>query len=146
MKKEILFIVLGILVIGVGGYYWLGQKGDNYMPMPPAPAPLPTPTNVPPAPPASPNPSPIPPAPVSVEILNYQYSPKTISVKVGTTVTWTNKDTIPHTVTASGSNGGPDSTLFGLNGTYSYTFDKAGTYDYYCKPHPYMKGTVVVTN
>lgn len=147
MKKEMVWIILGILVVGGIGFSWYQSQAPQRAIVPPAPNPSP----IPPVPPASPNPSQVPPAPVapaqvSVDILNYQYVPKTITVKVGTTVTWTNRDTVPHTVTVTGANGGPDSTLFRQNETYSYTFDKAGTFDYYCKPHPYMKGSVVVTN
>lgn len=138
MKKEMVWIILGVLVVGGIGFYWYQSQG-------PIAPPAPSSGNIIPPVPDAPNPSPISPAPVSADILNYQYTPKTITVKVGTTVTWTNKDTVAHTVTVTGSGGGPDSTLFGQNQTYSYTFDKAGTYPYYCKPHPYMKGTVVVT-
>jgi amicyanin len=71
---------------------------------------------------------------------------KTIKVKKGTTVTWTNQDTAKHDVT-------PDtetaefkaSELFGKGQTYSVTFNTPGTYAYHCSPHPYMKGTVEVT-
>lgn len=79
----------------------------------------------------------------SVTISNFAFSPKTITIKKGTTVTWTNQDSVRHTVT--GVKGGPSSQLFGKGETYSYTFTDAGTFDYYCKPHPYMKGTIIVT-
>jgi amicyanin len=82
----------------------------------------------------------------SVEIKDYMYAPKAITVKVGTTVTWTNQDGVKHTVTTD--NDAPakiDSELFGKGETFSYTFEKAGTYNYYCQPHPYMKGSVTVT-
>jgi amicyanin len=80
----------------------------------------------------------------SVTISNYAYSPAVITVKVGTTVTWTNQDSVGHTVTAD-SGTGPDSELIDQGKSYSYTFDKAGTFTYHCSPHPYMKGTVIVT-
>ena len=80
----------------------------------------------------------------SVTIKDYAFSPATITVKVGTKVTWTNQDAVGHTVTAD-SGTGPDSQLIDQGQSYSYTFDKAGTYTYHCAPHPYMKGTVVVT-
>lgn len=71
---------------------------------------------------------------------------KVIKVKKGTTVTWTNEDSAQHDVT-------PDvetadfkaSELFGKSETYQVTFNTPGTYTYYCSPHPYMKGTVEVT-
>ncbi len=80
----------------------------------------------------------------TVTIQDFAYSPAAITVKVGTTVTWTNQDSVGHTVTVT-SGTGPDSQLFGKGETYSYTFKKAGTFDYFCKPHPYMKGSVTVT-
>ncbi len=71
---------------------------------------------------------------------------KTIRVKKGTTVTWTNEDNAKHDVT-------PDketaeftaSELFGKGETYTFTFNTVGTYAYHCSPHPYMKGTIEVT-
>lgn len=81
----------------------------------------------------------------NVDIANYAFSPAVITVKAGTTVTWTNKDTVRHNVVAD--NGGkPDGPLLLQSQTYSYTFSKAGTYSYHCSPHPYMHGTVVVTD
>jgi amicyanin len=81
-----------------------------------------------------------------VEIKSFAFGPASITVKVGTTVTWTNTDDVKHTVTAdTESADAPKSELFGKGLTYSYTFKKAGTYAYHCEPHPYMKGTVVVT-
>ncbi|MRS04355.1 hypothetical protein EG832_14240 [bacterium] len=77
-----------------------------------------------------------------VEIEDFAYVPATITVKVGTTVTWTNKDTVRHTVTAD--SGLFDSGLFGKGESFSYTFTEAGTYSYFCIPHTYMKGVVVV--
>lgn len=82
----------------------------------------------------------------SVTIQDYAYSPATITVKVGTTVTWTNKDNVEHTVTTDpGAPAAIESGLFGNGKSFSYTFTKAGTYAYHCQPHPYMKGTVTVT-
>jgi amicyanin len=77
-----------------------------------------------------------------VSIKNFAFSPATIKVKKGTTVTWTNEDSIEHTVT--GDSGGPDSELIGQGDTYTYTFNEAGTFDYHCKPHPNMVGKVIV--
>ena len=78
-----------------------------------------------------------------VLIQNMAFSPATITVSPGTTVIWTNKDAIAHTVTS-------DNSLFnsgsiGSNGTYSYTFSTAGSFPYHCSIHPMMKATVVVS-
>lgn len=75
-----------------------------------------------------------------VKIVNFNYTPSEDHVKVGTTVTWTNQDVTPHTVTGDWGT----SQLFGKGQSYSHTFETAGTYDYYCQPHPYMKGSIVV--
>ena len=77
-----------------------------------------------------------------VEIENFAFTPATITVKVGTTVTWTNKDTVRHTVTSD--KGLFDSGLFGKGESFSFTFTEAGTYTYHCTPHPNMKGTIIV--
>ena len=79
----------------------------------------------------------------TVDISNFAYDAETITVTKGTTVTWTNQDTVDHTVT--GTDGGPDSALLSKGQSYSYTFDEVGTFEYFCKPHPYMTGKVVVT-
>jgi plastocyanin len=115
-----------------------GQPAPVPAPMPahggmPAPEPAPAPAPAP-APGASPA------APASVEIHDYAFAPKTLSVPVGTTVTWKNHDGDAHTVTGAGLK----SKSFGMDATYSYTFTKAGTFAYVCSLHPQMKGTVVV--
>lgn len=81
----------------------------------------------------------------AVAIQNYAFAPMAVKVKVGTTVTWTNQDSVHHTITMdSGSSNGPESGDVGLNQKYSYTFKSTGTYNYHCKIHPQMHGTVVV--
>jgi plastocyanin len=78
----------------------------------------------------------------SVTLASFAFSPATITVTVGTAVTWTNKDSTTHTITSD--SGVFDSGNLAANGTYSYTFTKAGTYPYHCTIHTYMKGTVIV--
>jgi plastocyanin len=78
-----------------------------------------------------------------VAIQGFAFSPQKITVKVGTTVTWTNRDQDAHTVTAKS---GPfHSKALNTGGTFTYTFTSAGSYDYYCTIHPFMTATVVVT-
>ena len=82
----------------------------------------------------------------SVTIQNYMFNAPVIKVKVGTTVTWTNMDGVAHSVSPdSPSADFPDGKLIGHDETYSFTFNKAGTYSYHCSPHPYMKASVIVT-
>jgi plastocyanin len=80
----------------------------------------------------------------TVAIQNFAFAPAVVTVKVGTTITWTNQDQDSHTVTAM--NDGPfHSPAMNTGDTYRYTFTKAGHYDYLCTIHPFMTATVVVT-
>jgi plastocyanin len=72
------------------------------------------------------------------------FSPNPVEVKVGETVTWVNDDSGRHTVTSK--DGVFESELMGKEESFSYTFDEAGEYQYFCGPHPNMVGTVVVTS
>ena len=80
--------------------------------------------------------------PDAVTIQSFAFSPSTITVSVNTTITWTNKDAASHTVTST--TGVFDSGLISTNGTYSHTFNTAGTFPYICTVHPNMTATVVV--
>jgi plastocyanin len=77
-----------------------------------------------------------------VFIQGMAFSPSTITVTAGTTVTWTNKDGVAHTVTSS--SGSFDSMSINPNGTYSHLFSAAGTFPYICTIHPTMTATVIV--
>ena len=80
----------------------------------------------------------------AVTIDNYAFGPANLTVKRGTTVTWTNQDDDVHTVK---SDSGPDafnSSALDSGDRFSFTFDKAGTYQYICSIHPYMHGQIVV--
>ena len=81
----------------------------------------------------------------SVTINNFAFSPPNITVKKGDSVTWTNKDTVPHTVTENDNQQGPNSSTLSSGEKYSFTFNTVGTFQYHCTIHPDMKGTVVVT-
>jgi plastocyanin len=79
---------------------------------------------------------------VEVNIDNFSFGPERITVPAGTTVTWTNRDDIPHTVVS-------DDKLFksrvlDTDEKFSYTFSRPGTYAYFCSVHPKMTGKVVV--
>ena len=77
-----------------------------------------------------------------VKIDNFSFAPETLTVAVGATVTWTNRDDIPHTVVST--DGVFKSKVRDTDEKFSYTFAKAGTYPYYCSIHPKMTGKVVV--
>jgi amicyanin len=82
-------------------------------------------------------------AAATVSIDNFTFNPQKLTVKAGTTVTWTNKDDIPHGIAAT-ENAFKRSAAMDTDGTYSFTFTTAGTYQYFCYIHPHMTGTIVV--
>lgn len=81
-------------------------------------------------------------SPAAVNIDNFNFSPPTLTVAAGTTVTWTNHDDIPHTVRAV--DGSFHSKALDSGDAYSTTFAKPGVYSYFCSIHPKMVGKVVV--
>ena len=82
---------------------------------------------------------------VAVDISNLAYNPPTLEIEVGDTVTWTNNDTVPHTVTQKPSGSGFQSGTLKPGESFSFTFDTAGTFDYYCEFHAGMAGQVIVS-
>jgi plastocyanin len=79
---------------------------------------------------------------VAIDIDNFKFGIVSLETAVGTTVTWTNRDDVPHTVTSS-------TKLFkspplDTGDVFSYTFKEAGTFEYYCSMHPRMTGKIVV--
>jgi LPXTG-motif cell wall-anchored protein len=140
----------------------------------PAPAPAAEPVPAPAPAPAEPQPAPVP-APLPVEppaqqdlgdereqlrparrvvataaasttvtIADFAFSPKSVAINVGDTVTWRNTDDVAHSATAE--DGSFDTGTFGNGKSRSETFDTAGTFQYICTPHPFMKGTVTVNS
>ena len=81
--------------------------------------------------------------PNAVTIDNFFFTPGTVTVKAGTTVTWTNKDDIPHGIGAT-NNAFPKSKALDTDDSYSFTFTTPGTYQYFCYLHPKMVGSIVV--
>jgi plastocyanin len=79
----------------------------------------------------------------AVSIDNFAFVPASLTVRAGSTVTWTNHDEEPHTVAASDASF--HSPGMGSQATYSHTFTTAGKFDYVCSFHPFMHATVVVT-
>ncbi len=89
---------------------------------------------------ATPNTAPVP---TTVTILNYAFSPASITIAPGMTVIWTNRDSVAHTVTADDNSWGSGNLAQGA--TYSHTFTTPGVYPYHCAIHPGMHGSVTVT-
>jgi plastocyanin len=134
--KKILAIAVVIIVLAAGGWFAFGRNtktntGSPAMDMPasskqPAGSSEPSATN-------------------AVTIQSFAFSPASITVKKGATVTWTNQDSAAHTVIETDSQTGPNSPDLSKGKSYSFTFDSAGTYHYHCSIHPSMTGTVTVT-
>jgi plastocyanin len=97
--------------------------------MPPAPAPAPAPAGHAMG--------------VDVTMDHLAFAPAAVTVPAGSTVTWTNKEDAPHTITSRGG-GGLRSKTLQKGGSYSVTFPTAGVYSYYCAVHPNMTGSVTV--
>ena len=79
---------------------------------------------------------------MKVKVDNFTYDPPTLTVNVGTKVTWTNRDDIPHTVASTTK--AFKSPALDTDDSYSFTFTTAGSYEYFCSLHPHMTGTIVV--
>ena len=81
-------------------------------------------------------------AAASVAISNFAFSPADLTVKVGDSVTWTNNDSVAHTITSDA--GDFDSGSIAQGATYTHKFDKAGTVSYHCAVHPSMTAKITV--
>jgi plastocyanin len=81
---------------------------------------------------------------MEVKIDNFSFGPVTLTVPVGTTVTWINRDDIPHTVVSTDDSKTFQSKVLDTDEKFSFTFSKAGTYPYFCSIHPKMTGKVIV--
>jgi len=79
-----------------------------------------------------------------VTIDNFAFTPAEITVSPGTTVTWLNRDDIPHTVTDAADAKTFKSAPLDTGDSFSHTFDAPGTYRYFCSLHAHMQGTIVV--
>ena len=79
----------------------------------------------------------------AIDIANFAFSPASVTIEAGTTVTWTNSDSVTHNATDNG--GAFASGDLATGQSYSFTFDTEGTYNYMCTIHPQMTGTIVVT-
>ena len=77
-----------------------------------------------------------------VQVDNFSFAPDTLTIPVNSTVTWVNKDDVPHVIASD--DGLFKSKALDTDDKYSYTFNKAGTYAYYCSVHPKMVGKIVV--
>lgn len=143
-NKNIIVLIIVLLVIGAGIYFFTPKP----ISAPTIPATNSTTSNSTiPTPEPTPVSTPVPvsaPTPIihNVSIAGFAFSPSSITVKKGDTIVWMNKDSAPHTVTGGNLN----SPTLSQNKTYSFVFDKTGTFSYHCSIHPSMTGTVTVTD
>lgn len=79
---------------------------------------------------------------MEVRVDNFSFAPETLSIPANSTITWVNKDDVPHVIASN--DGLFKSKALDTDDRYSYTFSKAGTYFYYCSIHPKMVGKIVV--
>ncbi len=83
-------------------------------------------------------------APAEVKIDNFSFTPPTLTVAVGTTVTWSNRDDIPHTVVSTDDAKSFKSKVLDTDEKFSFTFSKPGAFPYFCSIHPKMTAKVIV--
>ncbi len=139
MKKTLVLVIV-LVVIAIAAYFLVFKKSEA--PLSPS-----TPDNTQSTPVNNTQPTvPNNPASASVEIKNFAFNPGTVTVKVGTKVTWTNNDSAPHTVTSDSGSPLNSKSILSPGQSFSYTFTTAGTFPYHCTIHPTMKGQVVVTS
>jgi plastocyanin len=81
---------------------------------------------------------------LEVKVDNFSFTPATLTVAAGSTVTWTNRDDIPHTVVSTDDAKMFKSKVLDTDEKFSFTFSKPGTFAYFCSIHPKMTGKVIV--
>lgn len=143
MNKALIAVVVIVLVLGTG---WFLMQGQNTQPAEQPTKVTETQTGVP----SVTETVLVGEEDVLVTIQSFAFDPATLAVKKGTTVKWTNQDSVSHTVTSDtigqlDDRGGElNSELFGKGESFSHTFNTLGTFEYHCEPHPNMKAKVVV--
>lgn len=125
--NKILIVIIAIIVV-LGAWYYLMNKnsGGNAVQAPTAQTQTPSASN----------------ATATVSIQNFAFSPATLAIKAGTTVTWTNNDSVTHTVTSD--TGGLFSQTLAPGQSFTFTFASPDSVSYHCAIHPMMEGTVSV--
>lgn len=125
------FIAVVVVVVVLAGGYLIYRSYSNKYSTTNTTTTQPTPTNTPTA--------------NTVSIVNMSFSPSSLTVTAGTTVTWVNNDSVTHTVTETDNQTGPKSGNLAPGQSYTFTFSSAGTYQYHCSIHTSMTGSVTVT-
>ncbi len=129
-------MIVGVIVVLllIGGFFVFAKKGGT---------PTVETTSGMPVPEVSTTPETmVVPGEVTVEIKDFKYNPAALTVKKGTVVTFINRDLAGHSATAD--DGSFDTGVLGQEKSKTVTFDKAGTFNFHCIPHPNIKGTITV--
>jgi plastocyanin len=151
MNRTVVIIIGAILAIALGVLVaWLLVASTRTANQPStgttSPAPQGSPSDNVPIDPNAANPGDSKTASVLIE--NSAFTPAKLTIKKGTTVTWTNNDNIGHNVVSDDDApaGGPPKTadVFGQGEVFSFTYDSVGIFPYHCAPHPFMQGAVEV--
>ncbi len=132
MKKTMLKVVVCAVVVAVAG--WAAGSGTHLFAAATVLGSVNGVASVPVSAPAN--------GPVEVKIDNFNFMPGDLTVAAGTTVTWVNHDDVPHTVRTV--DGAIKSKALDTDDKFSMTFDKPGTYEYFCSIHPKMTAKVIV--
>lgn len=154
MARNTVIVIIVLIAVVLAVFLWMAfskQYQNNVtvvMPTtnPVVTTPMESPTGSPSGTPGttvSPSSSPVQTSKVTIN--NFAFNPASMSVKVGTTVTWTNNDSTIHTITGDSSGSALKSQTLQPGDTYSFTFNQAGAFPYHCSIHPNMRGTVTVT-
>ena len=149
MNKVLVAVLVVFAVVVLGGIVFISTRStqdvgysENTMKNAVQPEQTNPPANLAPSSPANPENS--VPSQLSVSINGFAFDPATLSLHVGDSVTWTNEDSVSHTV-SSDSGSELASPRLSRGQTYIHTFTMAGTYNYHCAVHPGMKAKVVVS-
>jgi plastocyanin len=136
--------MLSLRLVAISGVLIVAAAcSGNYSSAVPTTPTSPTPAPSPATPPASSGPASSVSIPAGAAVLGTAaFAPDALTVDAGTTVTWTNTDSVAHTSTSDAS--GWDSGIVAPGGHFSHSFQTAGTFQYHCAIHPGMVGTVVV--
>lgn len=138
MNSKIIIIVIIVVIVIGGGAYFLNKNNSSEMQMKNMPIQTQGQKQASPAESSSQAKA----GKNAVTIQNFAFSPATITIKAGQSVTWTNEDSIGHSATADDNSF--DTGVLPQGQSKSITFAKAGTYTYHCSVHPNMKATVIV--
>ena len=128
--RTFLIVLLAVIVLGVLAFFGYRVYKNAYSTQAPVTAPTPQ------------APSTLPTASAAVSLENFSFKPSDMTVSVGTEVTWTNNDSVAHTITVDDNSFGSGDLSKG--DTFKHTFESAGTFNYHCSIHTSMKGKITV--